>query len=136
MTDWSGGSAVKAAELPDRNANSSPPMKRSGYFAANYGFTILPVKGVSTGEEPSSLHVKELIGIIRREGVKAVFFESIENGRAVDQIARETGVRTGGILYADGLGEKEASTYDSMMRHNVMVIVDGLNEKTGNIVDP
>ena len=29
-------------------------------------------------------------------------------------------------LYSDGLGENEGNTYDSMMRHNVSAIVEGL----------
>jgi len=96
------------------------------YFAHEYGFTIYPLKGVSTNEEPSSRHVREIIEVIRGEHVKAVFFESIENLRAIQQIADETGTKTGGSLYSDGLGETEANTYDSMMRHNVSAIVDGL----------
>jgi zinc/manganese transport system substrate-binding protein len=96
------------------------------YFAHDYGFTIYPLKGVSTNEEPSSRHVREIIEVIRGEHVKAVFFESIENLRAIQQIADETGTKTGGSLYSDGLGETEANTYDSMMRHNVSAIVDGL----------
>jgi len=96
------------------------------YFAHDYGFTIYPLKGVSTNEEPSSRHVREIIKVIRGEHVKAVFFESIENLRAIQQIADETGTKTGGSLYSDGLGETEANTYDSMMRHNVSAIVDGL----------
>jgi zinc/manganese transport system substrate-binding protein len=96
------------------------------YFAHDYEFTIYPLKGVSTNEEPSSRHVREIIKVIRGEHVKAVFFESIENHRAIQQIADETGTKTGGSLYSDGLGETEANTYDSMMRHNVSAIVDGL----------
>ncbi|MCE9587698.1 MAG: metal ABC transporter substrate-binding protein [Verrucomicrobia bacterium] len=96
------------------------------YFAHDYGFTIYPLKGVSTNEEPSSRHVREIIEVIRGQRVKAVFFESIENPRAVQQISKETGARTGYTLYSDGLGESEANTYDSMMRHNVAAIVDGL----------
>lgn len=96
------------------------------YFAHDYGFTIYPLKGISTNEEPSSRHVREIIEVIRGQRVKAVFFESIENPQAIEQISRETGARTGYTLYSDGLGETEATTYDSMMRHNVSAIVDGL----------
>ncbi len=119
-------SRVKVAELPSSRRKLVTSHDALQYFARDYGFTILPVKGISTGEEPSSQHVKEIIGVIRNQEVKAVFFESIENSRAVNQIAAETGARTGGVLYSDGLGDTEASTYDSMMRHNVSTIVDGL----------
>lgn len=117
---------VRLADLPRSKRKLVTSHDALQYFAKDQGFTILPVKGVSTGEEPSSKHATELIEVIRREGVKAVFFESIENSRAVDQITHETGARTGGVLYADGLGDAEASTYDAMMRHNVSTIVDGL----------
>jgi len=117
---------VKLADLPRSKRKLVTSHDALQYFAKDQGFTILPVKGVSTGEEPSSKHVRALIEIIRKEGVKAVFLENIENRRAVDRIASETGARVGGVLYADSLGETEASTYDSMMRHNVTTIVDGL----------
>ena len=108
---------VKLAELP---------RSRRKHVTKDYGFTIYPVKGISTGEEPSSKHVKEVIGIIREQGVKALFLENIENSRPVEQISNETGAKVGGTLYSDGLGDSEASTYDSMMRHNVSTIVDDL----------
>jgi zinc/manganese transport system substrate-binding protein len=126
LNDLQRWSRVKVAELPSSRRKLVTSHDALQYFARDYGFTILPVKGISTGEEPSSQHVKEIIGLIRSQGVKAVFFESIENSRAVNQIAAETGARTGGVLYSDGLGDTEASTYDSMMRHNVSTIVDGL----------
>jgi len=119
-------SRVKVAELPSSRRKLVTSHDALQYFARDYGFTILPVKGISTGEEASSQHVKEIIGVIRSQGVKAVFFESIENSRALNQIAAETGARTGGVLYSDGLGDTEASTYDSMIRHNISTIVDGL----------
>jgi zinc/manganese transport system substrate-binding protein len=117
---------VKLAELPRNRRKLVTSHDSLGYFARDYGLTIYPVKGVSTAEDPSSQHVKEIIGVIRDHVVRAIFFETIENPRAVTQISRESGTRTGGTLYSDGLGEREASTYDSMMRHNVDTIVDGL----------
>ena len=117
---------VKVASLPPDRRKLVTSHDALQYFAKDYGFTILPVKGISTGEEPSSMHTKELIGIIRRERVKAVFFESIENPQALRQISEETGAKTGLMLYVDGLGDSEAKTYDAMMRRNVTAIVEGL----------
>ena len=117
---------VKLAALPHERRKLVTSHDALGYLAHDYGFTVYPIKGVSTGDEPSSKHVRELVHLIREQGVKAVFFESMENPRAMDQISLETGVKSGGILYADALGAEEASTYDSMMRHNMTVIVEGL----------
>ena len=96
------------------------------YFAADYGFTIHPVQGVSTEDEPSSQKVARLIETIKREQVKAVFFESLENPKVMREITKESGAVVGGELYADGLGTGEASTYEGMFRHNVQTIVNAL----------
>jgi len=117
---------VKLAELPHDRRKLVTSHDALGYFAHDYGFTIYPVKGVITAEDPSSQHVKEIIAVIKEQGVKAIYFETIENPRAVQQIADETGTKTGDSLYSDGLGDTEGNTYDSMMRHNVSAIVDGL----------
>ncbi len=117
---------LQVASLPHDKRKLITSHDALQYFARDYGFTIYPVKGVTTAEDPSSQHVKEIIRIIKDQGVKAVFFESIENPRAVQQISDETGAKTGGTLYSDGLGDAEGNTYDSMMRHNVSVIVQGL----------
>jgi len=117
---------VRLTELPRDRRKLVTSHDALGYFARDYGFTIYPVKGVSTAEDSSSQHVKDIVAVIKDQGVKAIFFETIENPRAVQQIADETGAQPGGTLYTDGLGETEGNTYDAMMRHNVSAIVDGL----------
>ena len=101
-------------------------MMRFRYFARDFGFKIYAIEGVSTDDQPSSKKVTDLINTIRSEGVKAVFFESIENPKVVGEITRETGAKVGGELYADGLGDKEASTYPDMVRYNITAIVESL----------
>lgn len=117
---------VKLAVIPREKRKLVTSHDALGYLAHDYGFTIHPVKGISTADDPSSRHVKEIIAVIREHGVNAVFLESIGNPRALRQISSETGAREGGTLYSDGLGETEANTYESMMRHNISTIVDGL----------
>lgn len=97
-----------------------------GYFAEEHEFEILPVQGISTSDQPSSQKVRNLIGRMKKRGVKAIFAESIENPKILGQITAETGAKPGGILYADGLGHGEAGTYEGMMRHNVTTIVEAL----------
>jgi ABC-type Zn uptake system ZnuABC Zn-binding protein ZnuA len=96
------------------------------YFARDFGFKIYAIEGVSTDDEPSSKKITDLIKTIKNEGVKAIFFESIENPKVVDAITRETGARVGGKLYADGLGDNEAANYPDMVHYNITAIVEGL----------
>jgi zinc/manganese transport system substrate-binding protein len=96
------------------------------YFAREFGFKIYAIEGVSTDDEPSSKKISDLIDTIKSEGVKAVFFESIENPKVISEITKETGAKVGGELYADGLGDKVATTYPDMMKYNITTIVGGL----------
>lgn len=98
------------------------------YFARDYGFKIYPVEGVSTTDEPGSGQVAGLLGTIRSQGVKAVFFENMQNPKVIQEITRETGAAVGGELYADGLGPvgSDAATYEAMMKHNVHTIIGAL----------
>ena len=98
------------------------------YFARDYGFKIYPIEGVSTAEEPSTHKVAELLGTIKQEHVKAVFFESTQNPKVIAEITKETGAKVGGELYADGLGapDGDAGTYIDMMHHNVNTVVNAL----------
>ena len=100
-----------------------------GYFQEEYGLTFLAPEGVSTESEASAAEVARLIDQIRHEGASAVFVENVTNPRLIEQIARETGLRTGGELYSDALSSEDgpASTYVEMMRHNIRAIASAIS---------
>jgi zinc/manganese transport system substrate-binding protein len=116
----------KIAELPRDKRKLVTSHDAFQYFAHDFGFTIYPVEGVSTEGEISSKKIAGLVQSIRAQHVKAVFFESMLNPKVLAEITSETGAKIGGELYADGLGEGDAATYDGMFRHNVTTIVDSL----------
>jgi zinc/manganese transport system substrate-binding protein len=123
LQDWA---KREVATLPREKRKLVTSHDAFQYFARDFGFKIYSVAGVSTEDEPSSKKITDLIDTIKSEGVKAVFFESIENPKVVAEITKETGAKVGGKLYADGLGDQEAATYPDMMRHNITAIVDSL----------
>ncbi len=114
------------AKLPKNKRKLVTSHDALQYFARDYGFTIYAVEGVSSQDEPSSQKVKELIDTIKSQGVKAIFFESIENPKVMKEITKETGAKVGGELYVDGLGDTEAKTYPDMIRYNVTTLVQAL----------
>jgi zinc/manganese transport system substrate-binding protein len=97
-----------------------------GYLASEYGFEVLPVQGLTKSSQPSSQQIAQLIREIKEKRVKAIFAESLENPKVLEQITAETGACSAGSLYADGVGVGVASTYEGMMKHNIGTIVEAL----------
>lgn len=102
------------------------------YFAQEFGFKNAAPVGWSTGAELGAGMTperrKQVVDSIRRFGVKAVFVETSVNPKLVREIARDAGVRIGGQLYSDSMGEAGTAgeTYIGMMRENVLTILHGL----------
>jgi zinc/manganese transport system substrate-binding protein len=117
---------LQLAALPKANRVLVTSHDALGYFAKDHGFEILAVQGISTADQPSSQKIRALIEEIKTRQVKAIFAESIENPKVLEQITAETGARLGGVLHADGLGNGDAGTYEGMMRSNVTAIVGAL----------
>ena len=78
--------------------------------------------------EPSAADVARLIEQIKREKASSVFIENMSDPRLIQQIAKDTGTKIGGKLYADALSKPdgEAPTYLEMMRHNIKALLQGL----------
>ena len=94
-----------------------------GYFAHQYGVTFLAPEGISTEAEASAADVAALIRQVRDDKASAIFLENITNPRLIEQIATETNLKVGGVLFSDALSsEGKAATYIDMMRSNVATI--------------
>lgn len=99
-----------------------------GYFAAAYNVKFYPLQGLSTGSEPSAADVVRIIDQIKKNKVTAIFVENISDARVLERIAKESGARIGGTLYADALSEPGTSvdTYLKLIEHNAATIIKGL----------
>ncbi len=102
------------------------------YFGRRYGLQLEAVMGVSTDAEVQTEDVINLQKLIKKTKVPAVFVESTVNPKLLKQIAKDNGIRIGGKLLADSLGDEKigGETYVKMMRLNTQTIVSGLNAAT------
>lgn len=98
------------------------------YYGRRYGIRVEAALGTSTDADVQTSDVARLTRIIRETGVPAIFVESTINPKLIRQIATDNGVRIGGSLFADSLGDPEgpAGTYLKMLRHNTRQIVTAL----------
>ena len=100
-----------------------------GYFAAAYGVTFYPLQGLAKASEPSAAEVVRIVDQIKKHKVTAIFTENISDPRVLDRIAKDSGAKVGGLLYADALTAPGtgADTYLKMFEHNVTTIVRGMS---------
>jgi zinc/manganese transport system substrate-binding protein len=98
------------------------------YLANAYGITAVSVYGWTNKAEPSAADMARLTDQIRREGVKALFLDSITDPRAMERISKETSAVIGGTLYGDALSPPggEAPTYLDMIRHDISTMKAGM----------
>ncbi|MBI4572567.1 MAG: zinc ABC transporter substrate-binding protein [candidate division NC10 bacterium] len=97
------------------------------YFARRYGFTLHGVLVASPGKEPSARELTQLARRIKRAEVPAVFAEAQFNPKAMEVLARDTGVKVVTNLYNDSLSTgPEANSFMALMKHNVSQIVNAL----------
>lgn len=97
------------------------------YYADRYGLTVLtPV--VHNGEaEPSAKEYAEIIQLVKKHQVKAVFGEVGFNPKIIHQLADETGVNVVDDLYDDTLGNTpETDSYIKVMKYNTNALVSAL----------
>ena len=101
------------------------------YLGREFGIQFMAPMGFSTDSEPTASDVAKLIDQIKAQGVKALFVENISNPRLLEQIASETGIKIGGNLYSDALGNVggPSETYLKMMRHNIESIIRAITFK-------
>lgn len=73
------------------------------YLARDYGLRELYLWPINADEQGTPSQVRRVIDTVRAERIPVVFSESTISDRPARQIAKETGVRYGGVLYVDSL---------------------------------
>jgi zinc/manganese transport system substrate-binding protein len=143
--DWVGRAGTFVAELEAlddelRASLSAVPSERRklvtshdafGYFAERYAFEVIGVliPGGATQAAPDPRALAALAGVLREEGVGAIFAETTLPTNIAEALAVEVGreVRVV-VLYTGSLGEPDsgADTYVGLLRTNVGRIVAAL----------
>lgn len=121
------------AEL-EAQLSTVPPERRKlivthdafSYFARRYGFEEIAAILSTEGQEPGPGEYAALLRQVRQAGVPTLFTEPQLPSRAVQQFAREAGLRLV-PLYSDAFpADGSIRSYVDLMRANVRNIVEGL----------
>jgi len=100
-----------------------------GYFALRYGFDIvgIVIPGGSTLGDPSSAELAELVAVIEREGVNAIFVETTQPSTLAETVAAEAGEDVQIVeLYTGSLGTpgSGADTLIGMLMTNAQIVAE------------
>jgi manganese/zinc/iron transport system substrate-binding protein len=103
------------------------------YFGRAYGFKVVGLQGVSTVSEAGLSDMASLVDFIKKQKVKAIFVETSVNPAAIRRVAEDAGVKIGGELFSDAMGEPgerkggfDVGAYEGMVRYNLTTIVNAL----------
>ena len=93
-----------AAELPENQRILVTSHDAYNYFGRAYGFKVIGLQGVSTVSEAALADMANLVDFIKKQNVKAIFVETSVNPAAIRRVAEDAGVKVGGELYSDAMG--------------------------------
>jgi manganese/iron transport system substrate-binding protein len=101
------------------------------YLARDYGMKELYLWPVNADQEGTPQQVQKVVDTVRASQIPVVFSESTISDKAMQQVAKETGAKFGGVLYVDSLTEATgpAPTYLKLLETNADTIVKAFTGK-------
>lgn len=98
------------------------------YLARDFGMKELYLWPMNADQVGTPQQVRAVIDGVRDNDISVVFCESTVNTAPAEQVARETGVAYGGVLYVDSLSEPdgEVPTYLDLLNVTSRTVADGL----------
>ena len=131
---------IKAMDAPLRKRLSAIPENKRwlvtsegafSYLARDYGMREAYLWPINADQQGTPQQVREVIELVRANGIPVVFSESTISDRPARQVAKETGARYGGALYVDSLSAEGGAvpTYLDLLRVTVETIAKGFEDE-------
>jgi manganese/iron transport system substrate-binding protein len=130
---------IRAMEDPLRKRLSAIPENQRwlvtsegafSYLTRDFGLREAYLWPINADEQGTPQQVRRVIDLVRKNKVPVVFSESTISDRPARQVARETGVRYGGVLYVDSLSAANGPvpTYLKLLEVTVDTIAKGFGQ--------
>lgn len=130
---------ISAALEPIRAALAAIPEERRwlvtsegafSYLARDFGLKELYLWPINADQQGTPRQVRNVIDAVREHAIPVIFSESTISANPAQQVARETGIAYGGVLYVDSLSGEDGPvpTYLDLLRVTTSTIAAGLTE--------
>lgn len=130
---------ITATVEPIRQALSAIPEEKRwlvtsegafSYLARDFGLKELYLWPMNADQQGTPKQVREVIDAVRENNIPVIFSESTISPKPAEQVARETGIKYGGVLYVDSLSEADGPvpTYLDLLRVTTSTIAQGYAE--------
>jgi manganese/iron transport system substrate-binding protein len=120
------------AEIPKENRWLVTCEGAFSYLARDFGMKELYLWPMNADQMGTPQQVRAVIDGVNDNDIPVVFCESTVNTAPAEQVARETGVAYGGVLYVDSLSEPDGPvpTYLDLLSVTSRTVADGLTSST------
>lgn len=130
---------IKALDAPVREKLATLPEDKRwlvtsegafSYLCRDYGLKQLYLWPINADAQGTPQQVSHVIDQVRLNRIPVIFSESTINPKPAKQVARETGILYGGVLYVDSLtaANGAAPTYLRLLENNAETILKGFIE--------
>jgi len=128
---------INATVAPIRAALAAIPEDRRwlatsegafSYLTRDFGLKELYLWPINADQQGTPQQVRHVIDAVREHDIPAIFSESTISSKPAEQVARETDIKYGGVLYVDSLSEPDGPvpTYLDLLTVTTTTIVKGL----------
>ena len=97
-----------------------------GYLSDRYGFTQVPIAGLSPDVEPSAAQLAQVADFVKAHGVTTIYAETLVEPAFAETVAKSTGAHVATLDPIEGLTSTSAGhDYVEVMRSNLATLEAG-----------
>ena len=121
------------AAIPDSQRFLVTSEGAFSYLAKDLNMQEVFIWPINADQQGTPQQVRRVIDLVREHQIPVIFSESTISDRPARQIAAETGVRYGGVLYVDSLSGPGGNvpTYLDLLKVTTQTISNGFREALG-----
>ncbi|TDQ57186.1 manganese/iron transport system substrate-binding protein [Mesocricetibacter intestinalis] len=100
------------------------------YLTKDYGLKEIYLWPINAEQQGTPQQVRRVIDLVRKNKIPVVFSESTISPKPMQQVAKETGAKYGGVLYVDSLSAADGPvpTYLDLLNITVSTIIEGFEK--------